>query len=74
MNATVKSPVLVAVTAVKWESKVSTGSWTMGNSPPKGVLTSRPQKSSPIWVNFVLIQPKLGEMKSRPLEPVPGKQ
>ena len=61
----------VAVTAVKWESKVRTGSWTTGSSPPRGVFTSSPQKSSPIWVNFVLIQPKDGDMKSSPRDPVP---
>ena len=61
----------VAVTAVKWESKVRTGSWTTGSSPPRGVFTSSPQKSSPIWVNFVLMQPKDGDMKSSPRDPVP---
>ena len=61
----------VAVTAVRWESKVRTGSWTTGSSPPRGVFTSSPKKSSPIWVNFVLMQPKDGDMKSSPRDPVP---
>ena len=74
IKATVKSPVLVAVIAVRWESNVRTGSWTTGNSPPNGVFTSKPQKSSPIWVNLVLIQLRLGDIKSNPRDPTPEKE
>ena len=46
-KATVKSPVLVAVTLVRRAGKVRTGAAVMGSSPPRGVLTSRPQNCSP---------------------------
>ena len=62
-KATVKSPVEVAVTDVNRLSKVRTGDWVMGSSPPRGVLTSKPQNCSPIWVNLVLIHRKLKWMK-----------
>lgn len=58
-NATVKSPVEVAVTEVRRLVKVSTGDWEMGSSPPSGVFTSSPQNCSPIWVSFVLMQLRL---------------
>jgi len=73
-KATVKSPVLVAVTAVRRAGKVRTGAAEMGSSPPKGVFTSRPQNCSPIWVSLVLMHLRLGEMKSSPLAPSPVKQ
>lgn len=52
-NTTVKSPVEVAATAVKRTLfMVQTGRSITGSPPPSGVLTSRPQKSSPIVCNF----------------------
>lgn len=52
MNTTVKSPVEVAATAVSLVLKISTGTAEIGISPPNGVFTSSPQKSSPIVCNF----------------------
>lgn len=52
MKTTVKSPVEVATTAVSRMLKSNTGTAATGCSPPNGVLTSRPQKSSPIVCNF----------------------
>ena len=52
-KTTVKSPVDVAATAVsKTPFIVTTGRSMTGSPPPSGVLTSRPQKSSPIVCSF----------------------
>lgn len=48
MKTTVKSPVDVATTAVNFTLKSKTGTADTGCSPPSGVLTSKPQKSSPM--------------------------
>lgn len=48
MKTTVKSPVEVAATAVNLVLNNNTGIADIGCSPPSGVFTSRPQKSSAI--------------------------
>lgn len=52
MKTTVKSPVEVAATAVSLVLKSNTGIAETGSSPPRGVLTSRPQKSSAMVCSF----------------------
>lgn len=51
-KTTVKSPVDVAATAVRWTLNERTATAAIGISPPRGVFTSRPQKSSPIVCSF----------------------
>jgi hypothetical protein len=63
-KTTVKSPVDVAATAVKRTLfMVQTGRPITASPPPNGVLTSRPQKSSPIVCNDCII----GKIKKKKL-------